>query len=112
VTQLLQLLLTLALAGATCMLLLYQPAWMWFVAATALAVCYLAISHLAPRNLTAALIIAGIAPLSYTAYIFYLLATVDAERPAEAPTYFALAGYHAVGALALGLSAWLSRKQP
>jgi hypothetical protein len=112
VTQLLQLLLTLALAGATCVLLLYQPAWMWFVAATALAICYLAVSHLAPRNLPAALVVAGLAPLSYTGYIFYLLATVEAERPAEGPTYLAIAGYYAVGALALGLSAWLSRKQP
>lgn len=110
--QILQLILTLALAGATCVLLLYQPAWIWFVAATALAVCYLAVSHLAPRNLPAALVVAALAPLSYTAYIFYLLATVEAERPAEAPTYLAIAGYYAVGAVALGLSAWLSRKQP
>jgi hypothetical protein len=111
VKQLLQLILTLALAGAACVLLLYQPAWMWFIAATILALCYVAISHLAPRNLPAALIVAALAPLSYTAYIFYLLATVDAERPAEAPTYFAIAGYYAAGAVALGLSAWLSRKQ-
>jgi FtsH-binding integral membrane protein len=94
------------------MLLLYHPAWMWFVAAAVLALCYVAVSHVAPRNLPVALIIAVVAPLSYTAYIFYLLATVDAERPAEAPTYFAIAGYYAAGALALALSAWLSRKQP
>jgi hypothetical protein len=112
VTQLFQLILTLALAGATCLMLLYQPAWMWFVAAASLAICYLAIAHLAPRSLQAALIIAALAPLSYTAYIIWLLSTIEAERSAEAPTYWALAGYYAIGAIALGLSAWLSRKSP
>jgi len=112
VNQVFQLLLTLALAGAASVMLLYQPPWMWLVAAAILGVCYLAVSHLAPRRLPFALAIAGLAPLSYTGYTFYLLATIDPSRPTEAPTYWTIFGYYAAGAVALALSAWLGRKAP
>jgi hypothetical protein len=108
----LQILLTLLLASAATILLLYQPLWMWTVALVILTASYIAVLKLAARALPGALIVAALAPLSYTAYIFYLLATVDAARPAEWPTFAAIGAHYAAGAIALGLIALLNRARP
>lgn len=109
--QLIQLALALVLAGAASILLLNGPVWAAVPAAGALGVCYYGVTKLARRQLAAAFLIAAFAPLTYTAPIFYLLATVESERPAGLSTYAAIAGYYVVGACALSLTAWLLREK-